>query len=333
MMNNNGGGTSTVIARHDYLPFGEEISSGVGMRTMAQGYNVPDSNRQKYAMLERDSTGLDHTWWRKYESRAGRWTSPDPMRGSIGDPQSFDAYTYSANDPVNLIDPSGLMWSFPDASYGWDYFSAGFWGSGSLIDRPRHSGRTIIAATEFLFTSAWTSGRYHIWPDNFSRTLYLTTPLGDPQNSFAPLNQWWNPRWIKCPPVQFEITGIGPNQAPGTTAISQTARADIPDGGVAIKPTNFGVKGINGNNRSVFLNMRFSVDWTTATPANAPAGIPTQGPFFPVDNIGPASVRNSPGNMIDVYNYQSTADALASTRTVMVTTWIPENSAGVACPK
>jgi len=65
VMNNNGVGTSTVIARHDYLPFGEEISSGVGMRTGSQGYNVPDSNRQKYAMLERDSTGLDHTWWRK----------------------------------------------------------------------------------------------------------------------------------------------------------------------------------------------------------------------------------------------------------------------------
>jgi len=51
-MNNNGVGTSTVIARHDYLPFAEEISSGVGMRTGSQGYNVPDSNRQKYAMLE-----------------------------------------------------------------------------------------------------------------------------------------------------------------------------------------------------------------------------------------------------------------------------------------
>jgi len=36
------------------------------------GYNVPDVNRQKYAMLERDSTGLDYTWWRKYEIGAWR---------------------------------------------------------------------------------------------------------------------------------------------------------------------------------------------------------------------------------------------------------------------
>src|SRR5438128_7325212 len=75
----------------------------------AQGYNVPDSNRQKYAMLERDSTGLDHTWWRKYESTAGRWTSPDPMPGNIGDPQSFNQYSYTRNDPVNFVDPTGLL--------------------------------------------------------------------------------------------------------------------------------------------------------------------------------------------------------------------------------
>src|SRR5437899_6676413 len=98
------------------------------MRTGAQGYNVPDSNRQKYAVLERDSTGLDHTWWRKYESTAGRWTSPDPLRGSIGDPQSLNAYSYSGNDPVNFVDPSGL--EFCSAEYGLAECggSAGFWG-------------------------------------------------------------------------------------------------------------------------------------------------------------------------------------------------------------
>ena len=60
-------------------------------------------------MTERDdTTGLDHTWWRKYENRSGRWTSPDPLRGTIGAPQTFNAYTYAANDPVNFVDPTGL---------------------------------------------------------------------------------------------------------------------------------------------------------------------------------------------------------------------------------
>ena len=156
-----------------------------------------------------------------------------------------------------------------------------------------------------------------------------------PQNTFVSEPQGWHAgvTWTKCPPVQFKISGIGPSQAPNTTAISQTARADIPNGGVAIKPKNFGVKGVNGNNRNVFLNMRFEVDWSTATPTGIPTGIPTEGPYFPVDNIGPASVRNSPGNQIDVYNYQKYDDALASTRTAMVTTWIPSNTAEVKCPE
>jgi RHS repeat-associated protein len=65
--------------------------------------------RQRFAMTERDeATGLDHTWFRKYDSFAGRWTTPDPLGGSIADPQSFNRYTYAANDPINLVDPVGL---------------------------------------------------------------------------------------------------------------------------------------------------------------------------------------------------------------------------------
>ncbi len=133
-----------------------------------------------------------------------------------------------------------------------------------------------------------------------------------------------------CSAVPFTVTGIGPHQAPNTTAISQTPRADIPNGGVAIKPRNFGVQGINSKNRSVFLAIRLYVNWGGTT---VPVGIPTQGPYTPVDVIGPSSVRNSPGNMLDVYNYTSTSQAEASTRTPMVTAVIPINKAGVKCPK
>ena len=81
------------------------------MRTAAQGFGAGDTNRRKYGLLERDDvTGLDHTWFRKYESFAGRWTSPDPYRGSmsIGNPQTLNRYSYVLNDPVNFIDPTGL---------------------------------------------------------------------------------------------------------------------------------------------------------------------------------------------------------------------------------
>ncbi len=72
-------GSGNVVARHDYLPFGEEVWSGVGMRTTGQQFSAMDQNRMRYALTEKDeATGLDHTWWRKYENNSGRWTTPDP---------------------------------------------------------------------------------------------------------------------------------------------------------------------------------------------------------------------------------------------------------------
>ena len=62
-------------------------------------------------MTERDeATGLDHTWFRKYDSYAGRWTTSDPYGGSmsLANPQSFNRYAYVGNDPINFVDPLGL---------------------------------------------------------------------------------------------------------------------------------------------------------------------------------------------------------------------------------
>ena len=102
--------SGTVISRHDYLAFGEELGT-VGMRTSGQGYGAADAARQKYAGMETDTaTGMAHTLWRQYESYSGRWTAPDPYGGSmdVKDPQSFNRYTYVNNNPVNAVDPLGL---------------------------------------------------------------------------------------------------------------------------------------------------------------------------------------------------------------------------------
>jgi RHS repeat-associated protein len=110
---------SAVISRHDYLPFGGEIWAGTGQRTTTQKYATSawtnDNVRQRYGLTERDdTTGLDNTLWRKYESLAGRWTSPDPDAGSasITDPQSLNRYSYTQNDPINSVDPTGLRQCF-----------------------------------------------------------------------------------------------------------------------------------------------------------------------------------------------------------------------------
>ena len=112
-----------VTGRSDYTAFGEEIQSGVGLRTAAQGFGVANNVRQKYGLTERDdATGTDHTWFRKHENRAGRWTSPDPYSGSISinDPQTFNRYSYVINQPTNYVDPSGLLQGPPRAGCQWD---------------------------------------------------------------------------------------------------------------------------------------------------------------------------------------------------------------------
>ncbi|MGH9949211.1 MAG: RHS repeat domain-containing protein, partial [Pyrinomonadaceae bacterium] len=113
-----------VISRTDHTAFGESIPSGVGLRTSAQGYWGTVATRQGYGLTERDeATGLDHTWFRKNEASAGRWTSPDPYKGSmdLGDPQSFNRYSYVVNQPTNFVDPSGLFCVTVSRSYWkWD---------------------------------------------------------------------------------------------------------------------------------------------------------------------------------------------------------------------
>jgi RHS repeat-associated protein len=109
-----------VKARHDYLPFGEELFAGVGGRTSSQGY-VSDNTRQRYTSKERDAeTNLDYFLARYYSSAQGRFTSPDEFTGGpdelfdfadnaadnptfyadLTNPQSLNKYHYSYNNPL-----------------------------------------------------------------------------------------------------------------------------------------------------------------------------------------------------------------------------------------
>jgi hypothetical protein len=49
--------------------------------------------------------------FRRYEGKWQRFAQADPYDGSydISDPQSINRYAYVGNDPVNFIDPSGLL--------------------------------------------------------------------------------------------------------------------------------------------------------------------------------------------------------------------------------
>ncbi len=90
-------GTNQVI-RHDYLPFGEEIGAGVGIRTTSNGY-AGDGIRQRFTGKDRDwETGLDYFEARYYASKQGRFTSPDEFTGGPDD--LFDFADVASENPT-----------------------------------------------------------------------------------------------------------------------------------------------------------------------------------------------------------------------------------------
>ncbi len=89
-----------------YYPWGE-----------AKGTTNPQ-DAWSYATYWRDSvTGLDYANNRYYSNAYGRFMTPDPYHGTSGggpgnprDPQSWNRYAYTSGDPVNRLDPTGLLW-------------------------------------------------------------------------------------------------------------------------------------------------------------------------------------------------------------------------------
>jgi RHS repeat-associated protein len=100
-----------VIARHDYLPFGEEIGAGIAARNGLWGPQR-DTIDQKFTGKERDQeTGLDYFGARYYGSSLGRWTSPDLVNVTedrmVSPSSTLNKYVYGGNNPLKFTDPDG----------------------------------------------------------------------------------------------------------------------------------------------------------------------------------------------------------------------------------
>ena len=94
-----------VVARHDYLPFGEEVTGGSAGRNSQFG--SADGVNQKFTGQERDSgtvPNLDYFWARYYGSALGRWTSPDLVNLTddrlLNPSNTINKYVYGGNNPL-----------------------------------------------------------------------------------------------------------------------------------------------------------------------------------------------------------------------------------------
>jgi RHS repeat-associated protein len=91
-----------VTARHDYLPFGEEIQRA--------SYGNDDVRKQFTGYEKDEETDLDFAQARYYLKYFGRFSSADPIYESANPkvPQSWNRYIYVINNPLLFIDPMGL---------------------------------------------------------------------------------------------------------------------------------------------------------------------------------------------------------------------------------
>jgi|SRR5450631_2052955 RHS repeat-associated protein len=78
---------------------GEKSSAGVGQHIYIGQFS--------------DASGLSYLNARYYNGAQGQFTTEDPVfwgQQNLQDPQSFNAYSYSENNPIMKEDPSGKFW-------------------------------------------------------------------------------------------------------------------------------------------------------------------------------------------------------------------------------
>jgi RHS repeat-associated protein len=108
--------TGAVVECYDYMPFGQMLTASDNGRSAAGCYPAapdPADSRasQKFTGKERDAeTGLDYFGARYFSGAEGRFMTPDPLMASAKayDPQTWNRYSYTLNNPLRFIDPDGL---------------------------------------------------------------------------------------------------------------------------------------------------------------------------------------------------------------------------------
>src|ERR1043166_3688828 len=84
----------TVVDQRGHYPFGESWYSPSGAPLIFTSYYRDTESGNDYAIA------------RSYVNRLGRFSSPDPLAGSISNPESLNRTSYSHKTPINLKDPS-----------------------------------------------------------------------------------------------------------------------------------------------------------------------------------------------------------------------------------
>src|SRR5262249_44013503 len=87
-----------IVETHQYWPYGEDTTA------------TPPTQRLAYAPMERHTPASRfHDHARNHDLGLGRFLSPDRVGGSPANPQSWNRYAYTLNNPMKHVDPDGRL--------------------------------------------------------------------------------------------------------------------------------------------------------------------------------------------------------------------------------
>ena len=93
-----------VVESNTYLPFG---------RDQGGNPNAFDVSRQFTGQILDSETGLYYYGARYYDPELARFIQPDTVIPDLANPQSYNRYSYAANNPVKYVDPDGHFFFIP----------------------------------------------------------------------------------------------------------------------------------------------------------------------------------------------------------------------------
>jgi len=157
---------------------------------------------------------------RMYQNKHGRFTAPDPLlaSASAANPQTFNRYIYTGNNPVNITDPSGLKWcraggignGVDDIQWFKDGVCSGEWKDLNLdIAYSCNIGPCTIGGTNYAQGTVF----------RFSSDAQYRAALADPGPRTAP---------------QGQAAARGQSVQQGSTVVSGTTAADAAASGSGV---------------------------------------------------------------------------------------------------
>jgi len=218
---------------------------------------------------ETGNIGLYFYESRYYDPVLGRFSQPDTIVPELGNPQAWDRFAYTLNNPVKYIDPSGHR---------------------TCTDQEAATGdetcdQNIVDEIDWVI--------HRVYMGGFTASEPIDSKDQLPSNSLQPPANWLI--WV--------VQAIGlledfiPPRATGSNVFTYLTYSEYDDGSVG----NFSISVINQSDQSVYLSrVKFSTErWDESFSTNLPSCVEC-GVFYARSTINNHLATIRPGNSADV---------------------------------